>query len=142
MQEMTFLFDTGSSWLWISNEDCPKAQCQYRHYNYKESTSYRTDRKTEKVKYAAGKIEGFVATDHVALTKSEKTQAKDVNFLSIYEIKEMSYLLTDGLLGLSPPTSRKGKTSGEDVHLFITELKNDGVIDAAIFSLYMDDGTH
>ena len=38
------------------------------------------------MKYATGAIEGFVAADHVTLTKSPATQAQDVNFHSIDQI--------------------------------------------------------
>lgn len=89
---MTFLLDTGSAWLWLANEDCPAEQCRYDHYEYHLSSSYSTEKKPESVKYAAGAIEGYVAADHVALTKSPATQAQDVNFLSIYQITDMGYL--------------------------------------------------
>lgn len=61
----------------------------------------------------------------------------DVNFLSIYELIDMSYLKSDGLLGLSPV-----RTDKPDQHLLIFELKKDGAIDRALFSAYLEDGDH
>ena len=70
LQKMTFIFDTGSSWTWLPNADCPDSQCAKNHYNYKRSTSYSNSKKVETVKYGVGEIEGHVVTDHIALSSS------------------------------------------------------------------------
>lgn len=51
---MTFIFDTGSSWTWVPNEDCPDDQCTKRHYEYSKSNMYRDSGKKETVKYGMG----------------------------------------------------------------------------------------
>ena len=61
------------------------------------------------------------------------TQAKDVNFLSVYYAKDLSTLVSDGLLGLSP----KSRRGGNEVHLLVNQLKLDGVISKAIFAIYL-----
>lgn len=45
---------------------------------------------------------------------------------------------SDGLLGLSPKTDRESQ-SGEQIHILIEELKNDGIIDRAMFAMYLSD---
>merc|ERR1712226_1172226 len=53
-----------------------------------------------------GEIEGNVVTDDVALTKSTRFQAQQVNLLSVYKAIELDSLESDGLLGLSPKTMK------------------------------------
>jgi hypothetical protein len=48
-------------------------------------------------------------------------------------------LKADGLLGLSPKTTRTGADTSEKVHLLVTELKNDGIVDKAMFAVYLGD---
>ena len=66
--------------------------------------------------------------------------ASDVNFISVFEAKNLATLESDGLLGLSPKTERASK-SGEEIHLLINELKNDNIIDRAMFAMYLTDNT-
>ena len=49
----------------------------------------------------------------------------------------MSYLKSDGILGLSPIRSNK-----PNQHLLISELQKDGAITKALFSAYLDDDDH
>lgn len=65
--------------------------------------------------------------------------AKDVNFINVYAARDLHILESDGLLGLSPKTSRRGQESREEVHLLVTELHKDGVIDSATFAIYLAD---
>ena len=71
-QEMTFIFDTGSSWTWVPNADCPDEECARRHYDYSKSTQYRNTENKETVRYGSGEIEGFVVTDDIALSASNE----------------------------------------------------------------------
>ena len=77
--------------------------------------------------------------DDIAITSDKQTRATDVNFISVFEASKLSSLESDGLLGLSPKTYSKGKKSGEQIHLLVNELKKDGIIDHAIFSMYLQD---
>ena len=63
-----------------------------------------------------------------------KFTAYQVNFLAIYEAQMLQTLETDGLLGLSPMSYRKGN-SGEEINLLVNELKVDKVIDKAMFAV-------
>ena len=39
-QPLTFIFDTGSAWLWIPTDACPKEQCTGNRFHYGTSTTY------------------------------------------------------------------------------------------------------
>ena len=64
--------------------------------------------------------------------------ASNVNFISVYYANQLSSLESDGLLGLSPKTERASK-SGEEIHILIDELKNDNIIERAMFAMYLRD---
>ena len=81
---MTFIFDTGSAWTWISSADCPKTLCPNEHYYYFLSNGYRSTWTKETIYYGIGKVSGTVVNDDIALTKSNATKARDVNFLSVH----------------------------------------------------------
>jgi hypothetical protein len=138
MQKMSFLFDTGSPWTWVPSIICPSNECSGEHYNYKKSSGYRTTNNYDEVKYGIGKVMGYVVNDDIAITSDPKTMATDVNFISVYSAEELDTLESDGLLGLSPKTYRRGE-SGEEIHLLVNELKKDGVIDRAMFAMYLAD---
>lgn len=91
----------------------------------------------EDVTYGVGFIEGYVVNDDISITSNRASTAKDVNFINVYHAKNLSSLESDGLLGLSPRVSALGRLSGQDVHLLVDELKKDGVIDKAQFSMYL-----
>lgn len=68
--------------------------------------------------------------------------ATDVNFINVFTAQELGVLESDGLLGLGPrpePYNRARGSSGQDVHLLVDELKKDGVIDRAMFAMYLAD---
>lgn len=134
---MTFIFDTGSAWTWIPSSDCPDDQCTNRHYEYMKSTGFRSTGRREQVIYGIGEIAGYVVNDDVAITSDPKTMATDVNFINVFQAKNLSSLKSDGLLGLSPKTSRVGAQSRQEVHLLVEELKKDGVIKNSVFSIYL-----
>lgn len=138
LQEMTFIFDTGSAWTWIPNSDCPDAQCARNHYRYQVSSGYKNTGRIETVKYGIGSIKGNVVNDDISITNQRITMASDVNFISVFEANNLATLESDGLLGLSPKTERASK-SGEEIHLLIQELKNDNIIDKAMFSMFLTD---
>ena len=138
MQKMTFIFDTGSAWTWIPSKDCPDSQCSNNHYKYQFSSGFRSTNTLEDVKYGIGYIKGYVVNDDIAITSDTKSMATDVNFINVYEAKQLSTLESDGLLGLSPKTNRLTDDNIE-VHLLINELKKDGIIDKALFAMYLTD---
>lgn len=71
---MSLVFDTGSSWTWLPNEDCPDAECPLDHNRYRSSPSYQVlSDESYTIEYGIGMVEGFPVSDHIALTASEET---------------------------------------------------------------------
>lgn len=68
LQEMTFIFDTGSAWTWVPNSDCDDSQCPNRHYRYHDSESYVDTGEIDTVVYGIGEIEGKIVNDDIAIT--------------------------------------------------------------------------
>ena len=83
LQEMDFILDTGSSWTWIPDQDCPADQCKRRHYEYSKSHGFRSHKEVKEVYYGIGYIRGEIVNDDIAIDTSGKTFARDVNFLSV-----------------------------------------------------------
>ena len=73
MQEMTFIFDTGSAWTWIPSRDCPNTECANNHYNYSASDGFVNTGSREIVNYGMGSIEGFVVNDDISITAVKGT---------------------------------------------------------------------
>ena len=76
------------------------------------SKNFKNSSDTEVVNYGIGSIKGWVVNDDIAIMPNPKFTAYQVNFLAIYEAQMLQTLETDGLLGLSPMSYRKGN-SGE-----------------------------
>lgn len=77
-----------------------------------------------------------MVTDSISLTASSESAAREVNFLSVFD-STLATLKSDGLLGLSP-NPRKSQ-SGEEMHLLVNELVEDGTIGKAVFAIYLTD---
>ena len=65
-QPMTFIIDTGSTWSWLTSEDC--RVCPGNHYQYHKSTDFKSYDVVESIKYMKGKVSGKVVHDSVSLT--------------------------------------------------------------------------
>ncbi|CDW72166.1 eukaryotic aspartyl protease family protein [Stylonychia lemnae] len=132
---MTFIFDTGSAWLWVPSDACPKSQCPGNQFHYGQSSTYQQTGYNETVTYGKGQVKGYVVQDQVSLTSATTGStyvAQSSKFLSIYEASDISGLISDGLLGLSP--NFISSTNGE---LLIASLKKSGAISKQMFALYL-----
>ena len=58
---MTFIFDTGSAWLWVNTDKCPNTQCSGVTYHYASSSSYQESTTAETIVYGKGEVEGYIA---------------------------------------------------------------------------------
>lgn len=137
---MSFIFDTGSAWTWIPNEDCPKTECKNGVYHFRKSKGYLETGQTSEVVYGIGYIQGMIVNDDISISKDAMLAAKDVNFLSVYHARDLSGIIADGLLGLSPKV-KSWRKDGAEVHLLVDQLKADGVISKAMFALYLTEYT-
>jgi len=64
---MTFIFDTGSAWTWLPNNDCPKTECTKRIYDYSKSSAYDKSGDEAEVFYGIGYIKGLIVNDDIAI---------------------------------------------------------------------------
>lgn len=93
--------------------------------------------------YGKGYVKGRVANDDIGVTADQRSTARQVNFLSVFEAKDLSSLISDGLLGLSPRVPVLGNHFNEkqQVHLLVDQLYQDKAINRPIFSLYLTEYT-
>lgn len=138
LQKMTFIFDTGSAWTWLPNQNCPSEECKGNKLRDDSS-----DGNDKEVFYGIGYIKGKIGQTDISITPEIKTQAEKVNFLSVYTAKDMTDLVADGLLGLSPHVDSWDSWANPDktVHLLVNQLYQDEVIEKPIFALYLTEFT-
>ena len=98
---MTFIVDTGSTWSWLTSEDCEN--CPGNHYQYHLSSDYKTYHEVENIQYMVGHAKGYIVEDSIALTPSLSSAARDFKFISIFD-SDLTSLKSDGLLGMGPAT--------------------------------------
>jgi hypothetical protein len=73
---MTVIFDTGSAWTWLPNENCPDDQCANNHYRFDKSTTYVDQGQEDEVFYGKGYVKGNIANDDIAVTSDKASTAK------------------------------------------------------------------
>ena len=72
---MTFIFDTGSSWLWVNTDKCPTTECSGERYHYSKSSEYAETTTEEKIVYGKGQVDGMIASDTVSLFSNGASSA-------------------------------------------------------------------
>ena len=104
-QEMSFILDTGSSWMWIPDYQCPLEECSGFRYNSAESDTFKKSSKMIDIVYGRGYVEGYLAEDQITYMKEPSANrqiADKMHFLVVYHAQELEGLVSDGLLGLAP----------------------------------------
>ena len=61
------VYDTGSSDLWVSGQDCTSDGCGPKRYNSMDSSSYTADGRSFEIQYGLGSASGYYAIDNVGL---------------------------------------------------------------------------
>ena len=97
-EEHEFIFDTGSPWLWIANENCISCHTS-KLYNTRLSTTYEQLRERKELRYETGSAAGYVAIEKVCLDVA--VCIDDMIFISVDDTDDMA-LRYNGVLGLSP----------------------------------------
>eukprot|EP00347_Sterkiella_histriomuscorum_P009776 403339937 len=100
-QRFTFMFDTGSSWVWLPSTNCSKDECSKGRYNTSTSSTYNQLGNTVTIQYAQGNVRGYVAQETVVLDENGKFSVTDFNYLSVFSGGDVHTLESDGLIGLS-----------------------------------------
>eukprot|EP00347_Sterkiella_histriomuscorum_P006554 403352331 len=136
-EKMTFIFDTGSSWLWAPTVECTECHTSERYDTSISETYEKLASDPTRIVYGSGKVRGFFSQDQVCLTPGETlaTCITDYRFLAVDKTQDLDRLKADGVLGLAPSSQRTRAS------LFIDELYQNGIIDNRIFAFYMaEDG--
>lgn len=66
-KQMTFIYDTGSSYLWVPLNNCT---CSYATNKYTPSGSWTTSGQTDTIVYGSGSVVGVKAEDNVRATSA------------------------------------------------------------------------
>jgi len=115
MEDMTFIFDTGSSWFWAPTVDCEDCH-NSEQYDPSESSTYELISDTPiYVGYGTGSATGLLSEEQACLTL-EESSCVDLKMLSVIKNSGLEGLDADGLLGLSP------SNQGTQALVYIDEL--------------------
>ncbi|XP_057585149.1 pregnancy-associated glycoprotein 2-like [Hippopotamus amphibius kiboko] len=129
-QELRVLFDTSTADMWVSCIQCSCSSCRrHNHFNPYLSTTSRLTGHAFDVKYGAGRIVGFVASDTVQIMN-----LVDLGQEFGLSVKETGFdnSIADGVLGLAYPSrASKGITPVFD------RLKTRGLISQPVFAFYL-----
>lgn len=131
--KLQFIFDTGSSWLWAGLDDC--VGCPSVQTLPKSQLANCVQDKN--ITYGSGVISGKICKTKVSITDNEDQAVKDFRMIAVDNatLEGISNTNWDGIIGLLPTN-----ISGSD--LLVTSLKNQGVIDHAVFCVrYLKDGS-
>jgi cathepsin D len=64
LEEITFILDTGSDYLWVPGDSCSTCTWTTVEYDDSDSTYYsQVSSKEQSVSYGSGTVEGTIATD-------------------------------------------------------------------------------
>jgi len=129
------VYDTGSSNLWVPGIKCQSLGCLNKNeYDHTKSTSYVSNGTPLNIVYGTGSMNGFLSQDTVSIAGISifnQVFGEATNLTQSFEIQPF-----DGILGLA----YNSLASDNVIPVFDTMVKQ-GVVDAPIFSVYLDSTT-
>lgn len=138
-QEFDFIFDTGSSWVWVADKVCHACANENKYDHDKSKTFRQLTSDLSSLRYGQGAIWGFDTTDQICLAKdSQLGNGCMANYLfkNVVNQEDLGGLFTSGLIGLAPDHPYN------DAQLFVPSLYKQGAIKKNMFSIFIDqDGT-
>lgn len=128
-QKFTLIFDTGSSWLWVPQTNC---SCHHHSKSFEpsQSSTYNTTEELVPLTYGHGFAIGVLSFDAVEIAG---VSARAQPFILVQKDSDFENLEVDGLFGLG-----FNKLSG-NYSTLIENLKKQGAISKAVFSIYLSD---
>lgn len=121
-QKLTFIFDTGSEWLWAPTDAC--SNCREETTKYKPSASFKPTGTQHSIIYLSGSVRGDVGVDVVRVT--EGGDPINMNLLAVTYEKSTEGTLADGIVGLTP-------TATDGASLLLDILYQQNLIDNKTF---------
>ncbi|KRX05249.1 Aspartic peptidase domain [Pseudocohnilembus persalinus] len=129
-QELSAMFDTGSSTIWFTDSDCDtcaKAGIE-NFYTCSASKACRKSSYHKEIQYGKGNIKGRQCQDQ--LTIGDKV-IKNQDFLSVYSVNDFTQFPADGLIGLGSTQLNDGYPTMMD------NLYSQNLIDNKIFAMVL-----
>ena len=129
-QELSLIFDTGSPTFWVPTSECADYSChEANYYDYSLSSDYiKWSSEPQSIQYGSGAVHGYLSSDTVCLKSHSQNETciQDTLFLSVFQTEDLSGMMSDGLVGLSPD-------SGSPLS-FIGALYSQGKIESRVFA--------
>ena len=130
-QTLTFVFDTGSSWLWLPSTKCTACH-NSTQFDSSASTTFNTTGIELDLQYGQGNASGVISLDTVSFG-SPKLTVDNQPFILVDRDGDLDGFDADGIIGLAFDSLSDGYPT------FVQNLKAQGVIDEAIFAFYLND---
>ncbi|XP_059739064.1 pregnancy-associated glycoprotein 1 [Bos taurus] len=129
-QEFQFVFDTGSSDLWVTSVFCTSPTCStHVRFRHLESSTFWPTQKTFSITYGSGNMKGFLAYDTVQIGDLVSTDQPFALSVAEYGFEGIPF---DGILGLNYP-----RLSFSGAIPIFNNLKNQGAISEPVFAFYL-----
>ena len=127
-QNVSLFLSIFASWTWLPSLNCSSCHQTYR-FNDSLSTSFQNIGTEIAVHYFAEKsIKGTLGKDTITFNG---LTSKNQDFILINEMENLEEFVSDGVLGLGFSVDLESKPN------FVENLKAQGEIDQAVFSLYL-----
>ncbi|CRH04056.1 plasmepsin IV, putative [Plasmodium relictum] len=132
-QKFKFIFDTGSSNLWIPGASCTSSGCLKKSsYDSSKSKTYEADGAKVELSYGSGTVKGFFSKDLVSIGNLSLSY----KFIEVTDTDGLEPLYSsspfDGLIGLGWKDLSVGS-----IDPLVVELKTQNKIDNALFTFYL-----
>lgn len=119
-------YDTGSSWIYISEEGCTDCTAATHFFDPSTSSTYRNTGIRKELSYGLGYVAGPISTDDFGL---EGQQGTNMRFVLAQEGKDNEGYTPNGIVGMTPVAG--------DADLYLTKLYEAGIIDGEEFTFYV-----
>ena len=132
-EELTVVYDTGSSWLVIADEECDKS-CKGLVYASSESTDFvESDKPIRPQVYGSSYLEGYEVHDSVCVADDPSACIKKFEWFNVLYEEGM-----DGIHGICGMSTGFADWSGP---ILVNSLYEGGIISEPVFGWFMSDQT-
>ena len=131
-QKMRFIFDTGSSNMWVYSKKCSTDVCaEHRRYEHHDSTSWKNNGTGLMIKYGSGSIEGFLSYETMHFLGNKLIHNQMFGEVTSTTGKAFMWGKYDGIVGLAfPKLAIDGATPPFDNLFYQEQIQN------PVFSFY------